>query len=102
MTSAGVFHAYVKNRQIHVQREIRKTEQRIVQHELEIQTLQMRLGEQLNRYLIRDRLREIASDLRPIPAGDLEVIDALQPERTSPGLAHRSSPPNSTAVASGP
>lgn len=99
VTAAGVFHAYVKNRQIHVKREIEKAEQRISQHEFEIETMQMRLDDELNRYLINGRLREIASDLRPIHTADIEIIRKERPEEA---LAQRPSSPVEPVVAGGP
>ena len=102
VTAAGVFHAYVKNRQIHVKREVEKAEQRISQHDFEIETLQMRLDDELNRYLINGRLREIASDLRPIPAGAIEVIRSGPAEGDLPDLAHRPTPLSEPVVAGGP
>lgn len=102
VTAAGVFHAYVKNRQIHVKREVEKAEQRISQHEFEIETLQMRLDDELNRYLINGRLREIASDLRPIPVEDIEVIRSGPAPADLPDLAHRPTPLSDPVVAGGP
>ncbi len=84
---SGIFHAYVKNRQIRVSREIEAAEQRIVDHELQIRTVQMLLDEQMNRYLIRDRLRRIASGLRPIPVTAVEEVDPRRPEGVLPDLA---------------
>ena len=88
LVSAGVFHAYVKNMQVEVGRKIEKTEQRISQHQLDIKTLQMHLDQQLNRFLIRDLLRQAGSELVAIPVNALEEIgsDAAQ---QLPGLARR-------------
>lgn len=74
MAAAGVFHAYVKNSQINVAREIQGTEERISQHKLDITTLEVRLDDQLNPILINDRLNEMSSDLRRIPVGAVEDI----------------------------
>ncbi|NNM30352.1 MAG: hypothetical protein HKO57_12595 [Akkermansiaceae bacterium] len=89
-TAAGVFHAYVKNRQIDVARQIEETEQRVAQHELDIKTLQMRLDRELNRYLVRDRLQQIASDLVPIPVMSVEEIKQNPKSPILPDLAGRS------------
>ena len=88
--------------QVNVSGEIQKTEQRIAQHELDIKTFQMRLAEEQKRFLIRDRLKEISSDLRPIVA--VREIDARRAPRSSgpsspSDLAGRSSPPDRSAVA---
>tara|TARA_B100001105_G_C22323706_1_gene413730 strand:- start:268 stop:675 length:408 start_codon:yes stop_codon:yes gene_type:complete len=74
MAAAGVFHAYVKNRQINVAREIQGMEERISQHKLDITTLEVRLDDQLNPILINDRLNEMSSDLRRIPVGVVKEI----------------------------
>ena len=87
MAGAGVFHAYIKNRQIHVQREIDATERRIDGHELQIRTLQMQLDEELNYALIWDRLRNIGSVLRSISETTVVEIDPLQPAPPMPDLA---------------
>ena len=87
MAGAGVFHAYIKNRQIHVHREIDAAERRVVRTELRIRTLQMQLDEQLNRYLIRDRLRGISSGLRPIAETTVLEVDPLHLTRSMPDLA---------------
>lgn len=101
MSAAGVFHAYVKNRQVNVAREIQRAEERISQHELDIRTKQMQLAEQLNRFLLRDRLREFNSDLRPIPVSEVREIEASAPERASlaAGSPGSSTLPASAAVA---
>ena len=74
LASAGIFHAYVKNQQVEVGRKIEKTEQRISQHQLDIKTLQMHLDQQLNRFLIRDLLRQSGSELVSIPVNALEEV----------------------------
>ena len=89
-TAAGLFHAIVKNRQIDVARQTERTEQRIAQHELDIKTLQMRLDRQLNRYLVRDRLQQAGSDLKPIPVTSVEEIRQAAPGSLLPDLAGRS------------
>ncbi len=102
IASAGIFHAYVKNRQVNVSREIQRVEDLISQHELDIKTDEMLLGEQLNRFLIRDRLKEFSSDLRPIPAAAVREIDpapALHPAVA--GSSARPSPPSSSSGLSG-
>lgn len=88
-TAAGVFHAYVKNRQIDVARQIEETEQRVAQYELDIKTLQMRLDQELNRYLVRDRLQQIASKLESIPVTSVEEIAPESVDESLPDLARR-------------
>ena len=110
MASAGVFHAYIKNRQINVSREIQRVEDTISQYQLDIATDEMLLADQLNSVRIRARLKEISSDLRSIPQGVVKVVSAsplilaqghASPE-TSPSLASVPSESDGTAVASVP
>lgn len=89
LASAGVFHAYVKNQQVEVGRKTEKTEQRISQHQLDIKTLQMHLDQQLNRFLIRDLLRQSGSELVSIPAGAWEEIGPDGTQEALPDLAGR-------------
>ena len=74
MAAAGVFHAYLKNRQIKVARELQGVEDRISQCKLDITTLEIRLDDQLNPILLKDRLMEMSSDLRRIPPGVVEEV----------------------------
>lgn len=94
ISAAGVFYAYIKNRQISVAREIQRTEERISQHDLDIKTTQMLLAEQLNPFLLRDRLREFNSDLRRIPHAVVSEVEPLPPGSLSPhgGEAEAGSP----------
>ena len=89
LASAGVFHAYIKNRQVEVARQTDKTEQRISQHELDIKTLQMHLDRQLNRFVIRDELARCGSDLVAIPVTEVEEIELNPLENPLPDLARR-------------
>ena len=83
MAAAGVFHAYVKNRQINVAREIQGAEDRISQQRLDITTLEVRLDDQLNPILLNDRLAEMSSDLRRIPVDVVREIPASQSGRSA-------------------
>ena len=74
MAAAGVFHAHLKNRQIKVARELQGVEDRISQCKLDITTLEIRLDDQLNPILLKDRLMEMSSDLRRIPPGVVEEV----------------------------
>ncbi len=74
MAAAGVFHAYLKNQQIKVARELQGVEDRISQCKLDITTLEVRLDDQLNPILLNDRLIEMSSDLRRIPPSVVEEV----------------------------
>lgn len=107
MAAAGVFHAYLKNRQIKVARELQGVEDRISQCKLDITTLEIRLDDQLNPILLKDRLMEMSSDLRRIPPGVVEEVPVFLGEVpiATPLSGSRDSPPVPSAslstVASG-
>ena len=77
--AGGVLIAYYKNRQVVVAREIEQVEQRIASHEDDIRTVQMRMDQMLNRYVMRDQLRELGSTLQPIPKSAIDVVDSSRP-----------------------
>ena len=88
LATAGVFHAYVKNLQVETARKTEKAEKRTGQLEMDIMTLQMQLDEQLNRYLLRERLQ--GSLLVPIPGNViLEIAQQVPTRIPEPDLAHR-------------
>lgn len=90
LATAGVFHAYVKNLQVEVANETEKAERRIGQLEMDIMTLQMQLDEQLNRFILRERLAQQGSRLVSIPINAVLEVGQQPPTRTpDPGLAHR-------------
>lgn len=72
--SGGVLYAYFKNRQIQTLREIDRTERRIEQHRLDIQTTEMRIEQALNRFVIREELAQQRSMLKAIPRGVVEEV----------------------------
>ncbi len=74
--SGGVLHAYYKNRQVQVSREIDQIDRRVEQCRLDIRTTEMRMDQLLNRFAIRKQIEENGSSLRPIPTGVVEDIDA--------------------------
>ncbi len=88
--AGGILIAFYKNRQVQVAREIEQVEERIAAHEDDIRTVQMRMDQMLNRYVLRDQLREFGSVLRPIPKSAIEVVD---PSRPPPSRAVASARP---------
>lgn len=79
----GVLHAYFKNRQVQVAREIDAVGKRINQSRLNIRVLEGRMDEHLNRFAMRKQIEDNGSSLRPIPLGVVEVIDASASSRQS-------------------
>jgi len=81
--SGGILHVFYKNRQIQVRRDIDAIDRRIGHYRLEIRTLDMRMDQLLNRFVIRTQLEENGSDLRPISLAVVEEMDpAPMPHRS--------------------
>lgn len=78
--AGGVLFAYYKNRQVEIAREIEQVEGRIAGHEDDIRTVQMRMDQMLNRYVMRDQLRELGSTMQPIPKSVIDVVDPSRPQ----------------------
>ena len=72
--AGGVLHAYYKNFQVNLSREIDASERRIEQCRLEIRTTEMRMDQLLNRFVIRQQLEENRSSLRPIALDAVENV----------------------------
>lgn len=62
----GTFYTVLKNKQIHLARQIETVQSRTDQHGMDIRTEQMRVDQLLDRYMIRERLRVTGSQLQPI------------------------------------
>lgn len=74
--AGGVLHAYYKNQQVQLTRQIDAAERRVEQGRLEIRTTEMRMDQLLNRFVIRKQLEENGSTLRPI---ELSVVEEINP-----------------------
>lgn len=81
--AGGVLHAYYKNRQIQITREIDAIDRRVEEYRLDIRTTEMRSDQLLNRFVIRKQIEENGSSLRPIPMGVAEEVDAASFSRHS-------------------
>jgi hypothetical protein len=79
----GIVHAYYKNRQVQVSREIDAIERRVGQYQLDIRTTQYRTDQLLHRFALREQLVANSSKLRPIPLGVVEVVEPAPSTRTS-------------------
>ncbi len=77
--TGGVMYVKFKNRQIQITREIDEISRDIEHCRLEVRTIDMRTDQLLNRYLIRKRLEEQRSRLRPINVAVVEEIQ-LKPK----------------------
>ncbi|MEY4569676.1 MAG: hypothetical protein RLZZ398_1115 [Verrucomicrobiota bacterium] len=83
VTLGGVLHAFYKNRQVQISREIDAIDRRVEQCRLDIRTTEMRMDQLLNRFVIRKQIEENGSSLRPIPVGVVEEIDVTAASRHS-------------------
>ncbi len=83
VAGGGVLHAFYKNRQIQITREIDAIDQRVEQYRLDIRTTEMRMDQLLNRFVIRKQIEDNGSLLRPIPLDAIEEIDAAPSGRHS-------------------
>jgi hypothetical protein len=83
MAAGGVLHVFYKNRQIQIRREIDAIDRRVEHCRLEIRTIEMRMDQLLNRFVIRKQLEENGSTLRPISLAVVEEIDPAPPHPRS-------------------
>ena len=83
VTAGGVLHAFYKNRQVQISREIDAIDRRVEQYRLDIRTTEMRMDQLLNRFVIRKQIEANGSALRPIPIGVVEKIDSATASRHS-------------------
>lgn len=75
----GVYHVYLKNRQIQTTREVDAIERKIEEYRLDIRTCDMRMDQLLNRFAIRKQLEDSGSGMRPIPLSAVEEITPGNP-----------------------
>ncbi|MBJ7285056.1 MAG: hypothetical protein JHD23_01540 [Akkermansiaceae bacterium] len=83
LAGGGVLHAFYKNRQVEISREIDAIDRRVEQRRLDIRTTEMRMDQLLNRFVIRKQIEANGSMLRPIPVGVIEEIDGVTDSRQS-------------------
>lgn len=88
-TTGGAMHAIYRNGQIKTERKIADTRQRIEQHRLDIQMIEVRCERTLERYNLREQLEYVGSDLQPVTHGTIEKVLPLEKPATGP-VASRS------------
>ena len=71
----GVLHAFYKNRQVQINREIKAIDRRVAQYRLDISISDVRMDKLLNRFAIRKQIEANGSPLRPIPISAIEEVD---------------------------
>lgn len=87
-TFGGAMHAIFRNGQIKAEREIVKTRERIEEHRLGIQMIEVRKERELDRYEIRAQLELYDSALVPVSHGIIEKVHPL-PGPEDPPVALR-------------
>ena len=87
-TFGGALHAIYRNGQIKAERQIAKTRERIEQHRLDIQMIEVRRERQLDRYEIRAQLAHHDSALVAFGHGVVEKVQPL-PAPGDPPVALR-------------
>lgn len=83
VAAGGVLHAYYKNRQVQISREIDAIDRRVEQSRLDIRTTEMRMDQLLNRFAIRKQIESNGTTLRPIPIGVIEEVESITSSRRS-------------------
>lgn len=90
VVTGGVMHAVYKNSQVKTARLIDQAEQRIDQTRVKIRMIEVNTDELLDRFDMRERLRENGSQLIEVTPADIEEV---QPARPAPEVASlRASP----------
>jgi predicted nucleic acid-binding protein len=90
VVTGGVMHAVYKNSQVKTSRLIDQAEQRIDQTRVKIRMIEVNTDEMLDRFDMRERLRENGSQLIEVTPADIEEV---QPARPAPEVASlRASP----------
>lgn len=83
LMGGGFVHAWLKNSQVEVVKNIRKAEQRIIEHEGSINSLQAKIDRKLNIYQVRDDLARAGSELVEAPASSLKKISPYNSSRAN-------------------
>jgi hypothetical protein len=76
--AGGIVYAYYMNRQVEINRELQRVETRIKEHQLVIMNTRRLIDDDLGRYLIREKLVQLHSSLKPIPRGVIEDVQSKQ------------------------
>lgn len=74
LATGGVMHAFIKNRKLVVERQIKDSTERAEDCEKNIEVVQMKIARELNRPMVRAELAARGSELKPIPSTVIEVV----------------------------
>lgn len=86
LMTAGVTHAWLKNSQVEVVREMDRSQRRINDHEDVINSLQVKIDKKLNIYQLRDDLEKSNSDLVMLPVSAIEKLPSSLSYPEQPGV----------------
>lgn len=84
VVTGGVMHAIYKNSQVKTERLIDQAEARIDQTKVKIRMVEVNLDKMLDRFEMKDRLKESGTSLVTITPADTEEV---QPARQTPEVA---------------
>ncbi len=80
VVSGGVMHAVYKNSQVQTERLIDQAEKRIDQTQVQIRMIDVHMDKMLDRFEMKDRLKEAGSTLMAITPAAIEEVDPTQAE----------------------
>lgn len=83
LMTAGVLHAWLKNSQVEVVRDVDRTQRRISDHDDSINSLQVKIDKKLNIYQLRDDLERRTSALEVVPVSAIEKIQPYSKTKSS-------------------
>jgi ferritin-like metal-binding protein YciE len=84
VVSGGVMHAIYKNSQVQTERLIDQTEKRIDQTHVQIRMIDVHMDKMLDRFEMKDRLKESGSSLVAITPA---TVDEVDPSKTAAEVA---------------
>jgi len=79
MVTGGIMHAVYKNSQVRTERLIDQAETRIDQAHVKIRMIEVNADELLDRFDMRERLKESGSKLVPVTPADIEEVGPARP-----------------------
>ncbi|MEK7951362.1 hypothetical protein [Luteolibacter soli] len=75
--AGGIMHAVAKNSQVQVERQIDQAQKRIEQTKVQIRMVEVRTDKMLDRFEMKERLKQSASGLVSITPADIEEVRPL-------------------------
>jgi hypothetical protein len=82
VSAGGISYVMVKNKQITLRRQIDKTQQRMVEHNVAITMHHSDITQRLGVFSLREELKNANSDLRSIPPGHVQILNTASPPDT--------------------